>query len=99
MPQRPWNEHTGTLTNQVFRLPSNPSRRAVIISNNSQTLDMVYRVGTDDASANAGIRLEAESAIALDGDLCPEGDVTLFCAGDGNSPAAGGAYTVYEVVG
>lgn len=92
MPQRRWIEYTGTLTNTVFTLPANPARRGVIISNNSDA-EMTYRVGGQDASADAGVVLEATKAVALDGDLLPEGAISLFCAGTSK------AYTVYEVVG
>lgn len=92
MPQRRWIEYVGTLTNNTFTLPANPSRRAVIISNNSDA-EMTYRVGGGEASADAGVVLETASAIALDGDLLPEGAISLFCAGTSK------AYTVYEVVG
>lgn len=98
MPQRRWIEHYGVLANEVFTLPANPARRAVILSNNSESYPMTYRVGGS-ASADVGVGLETNKAIALDGDLLPEGIVTLFCAGDGNSPPTGGAFTVYEVVG
>lgn len=97
MPQRRWIEYPGNTANGVFTLPDNPSRRAVILSNNSD-LDMLYRIDNDPTAA-IGVKLPANSAIALDGDLCPEGAVTLYGIGQGNSPATSQPYTVIEVVG
>jgi len=97
MPQRRWVEYPGNTANGVFTLPDNPSRRAVVISNNSE-VGMVYRVGGT-ASATNGVQLEAGKVVALDGDLCPDGDVTLYGLGQGNSPATSQPFTVYEVVG
>lgn len=97
MPQRRWIEHPGNTADGLFTLHDNPSRRAVVISNNSD-LEMLYRVSSE-ANATVGVTLPANSAIALDGDLCPDGDVTLYGIGQGNSPATSQPFTVYEVVG
>ncbi|MBX3482535.1 hypothetical protein [Phenylobacterium sp.] len=98
MPQRRWIEYAGSLANQVFTLPANVSRRAVVLANNSGDLPMMYRVGDEPATAVLGIPLEPGRPVALDGDLCPDGDVTLYCAGSGGSPNVGGAFTCYEIV-
>lgn len=91
MPQRRWIEYSGALSAGAFNLPANPGRRAVVISNNSDA-EMTFRVGGE-ASADIGVALEALRSVVLDGDLLPEGVVSLFCAGSAK------AYTMYEVVG
>lgn len=83
-----YTETTGTLTNTTVAIAASPNRRALIISNNSDTV-MTYRPsGT--ATAAIGIVVPAGSALKfLDGEA-PNSAGTLFCAGTSK------AYSIYE---
>lgn len=81
-------ETASTLTNTTVTVAANPERRGIIIGNPSDTV-MTWRVGGT-ASATAGIPLPAASDVALMGDHCPAGSISLFCAGTSK------AYTIYE---
>lgn len=68
---------------------ANPGRRGLIIGNPSDTV-MTVRFGAT-ASATAGVPIGAGLAIEFrDPRSCPDGLVSLFCAGTSK------AYTAYE---
>ena len=90
-----WTGTSGTLTNTTASLAANTGRRQLIASNNSDTV-MTLDIAGATATANVGISIPAGTAIMLgrsaggNGNTCPNGAVSLFCAG------ASKAYSLYE---
>lgn len=85
-----YTEAAGTLTNTSATLfAANAGRRGLVIGNPSDTVMTVRFGGT--ASATAGIPIPAGTAVEWrDPRACPDGLVSLFCAGTSK------AYTAYE---
>lgn len=70
----------GSLTAQATTVfTANSKRRGVVVSNNSDTV-MTLGVG-ETGTADVGIAIPAGTAIALKGNHCPTGLLSLFCAG------------------
>ena len=83
-----FTETASTLTSTYVTIAANPDRRGLIIGNPSDTV-MTFRVGGT-ASATAGVPIAAGDRVAMTGDHCPSGLVTVFCAGTSK------AYCIYE---
>jgi len=81
-------ETQGTLTNTTVSVAANPSRRGVVVGNNSDTA-MTVRFGAA-ASAAAGLPLPAGDTMWLTPEMTGTGIVSVFCAGTSK------AYTIYE---
>lgn len=85
-----FTEAASTLSNEAATIfAANGGRRGLVIGNPSDTA-MTVRFGAT-ASATAGIPIASGSAIEFrDPRACPDGLVSLFCAGTTK------AYTAYE---